>query len=249
VVVIEKQCSRCKQNKPKDAFQKSSTTKDGCHAWCKDCVSIYMKDKYSRPNGKICPICGTPLKGGAERYCSFACHGASLQKIKVGDVFGELRVIGKKKGERWGKSALCLCECSCGVQKWVLSHNLKQGTIRACGNRKIHWSMENSCKWRGGKTKHDSGYNMFKCPDHPNARRSDGYIMEHVFVMSQHIGRPLTQKETVHHKNGIRDDNRLENLELWSSNHPPGQRVSDMIKFCREYLSTYASIEKLQEVI
>jgi hypothetical protein len=53
-------------------------------------------------------------------------------------------------------------------------------------------------------------------------------ILEHRFVYEQFLGRKLSDTETVHHKNGIRHDNRLENLELWNSNHGSGQRVSDL---------------------
>ena len=60
--------------------------------------------------------------------------------------------------------------------------------------------------------------------------------------MEREVGRPLLDCETVHHVNGVRDDNRLENLELWSSSHPAGQRVEDKVRWAREILALYASL-------
>src|SRR6188472_3576183 len=67
--------------------------------------------------------------------------------------------------------------------------------------------------WKGGKVKHSEGYIQVWSPEHPNCN-SMGYVLEHVLVMSQLLGRPLTKNEIVHHKNGIKTDNRIENLEL-----------------------------------
>ena len=66
-------------------------------------------------------------------------------------------------------------------------------------------------------------------------------ILEHRAVMEKHIGRKLLPKETVHHKNGVRHDNRIENLELWSSSHPYGQRVEDKVTWAREILGLYGT--------
>jgi len=57
--------------------------------------------------------------------------------------------------------------------------------------------------------------------------------------MEEKIGRTLLKEENVHHLNGVKDDNRPENLELWSRTQPTGQRVKDKIAWAKEILETY----------
>jgi HNH endonuclease len=83
------------------------------------------------------------------------------------------------------------------------------------------------------------GYVYILDPTHPNAK-SDGYVAEHARVMVARLGRPLERFEEVHHKNGVRSDNRPENLELWARGmQPPGSRVSDLVDAAVRVLRIY----------
>jgi hypothetical protein len=96
------------------------------------------------------------------------------------------------------------------------------------------------------------GYRILSDKEHPNASkigRNRYKIYEHTVVMCQHLGRPLRKGESVHHKNGVRDDNRIENLELWHKGQPAGQRVTDKIEWAMNFLNDYGYDVRIKEYL
>jgi len=84
--------------------------------------------------------------------------------------------------------------------------------------------------FKGGRQFTHEGYvNIWIPEDSPYAsmRNARGLVKEHRLVMAKHLGRPLYPYEQVHHLNGIKDDNRSGNLELWTRDHPSGTRVDE----------------------
>jgi HNH endonuclease len=103
-------------------------------------------------------------------------------------------------------------------------------------------AKDSNGNWKGGRTIHKAGYVMVRVPDHPRANRSP-YVFEHILVAERILGRYLEPGESVHHRNGVRDDNRPENLELWIKPQPSGIRVSDAIAWAVEILERYVGEE------
>jgi hypothetical protein len=99
--------------------------------------------------------------------------------------------------------------------------------------------MSGNPMWKGGRIRTKSGYIMIRTLDHPRAGRNNGYVFEHILVMEDILGRQLEDGETVHHKNGVKDDNRKKNLELWRGPQPAGVRVSDLVEWAKEVLEKY----------
>lgn len=100
---------------------------------------------------------------------------------------------------------------------------------------RTHGDVNPELRWVRGRRKPGS-YVYLPAP----ADRGIKQIAEHRLVMERELGRSLLPGENVHHINGDRQDNRVENLELWNTAQPAGQRVTDKVAFAVDILKLYA---------
>ena len=115
---------------------------------------------------------------------------------------------------------------------------------------------KNNRGWKGGRTKTTQGYILIKKRNHPNANKN-GYVPEHHLVMGKRLGRYLKPEEVVHHINGKKDDNGIENLELMTKkthmSHHSKERFSNpeykkrMDEFLKEGRKTAYNWHKSKE--
>lgn len=154
-----------------------------------------------------------------------------------GRVFGQLTVLrlleDKERPSTWtpGRDGW-LCQCECGGLRKIKGGYLRRGLTTHCRARH-HTLGPNASQWKGGRSTMSSGY--------VTATLNGKTDLEHRLVMEGVLGRPLYGNEAVHHKNGIRDDNRPENLEIWVTGyHPSGQRVTDLVTYALEILQKHA---------
>lgn len=151
--------------------------------------------------------------------------------------FGKLLVI--KKAPKRGTKTCWACSCACGTATVVMTQNLRRGATRSCGCEQLkgfeprHQPGEQNPAWRGGRRLHPSGYVHVW-----TGVRT--WRPEHCLVMEEHLGRKLLPNETVHHKNGVKHDNRYENLELRASDHGEGQSIPDLVEYWTAQLRNYA---------
>jgi hypothetical protein len=224
-VLCKDQCQKCyqkeanKKHKSKHAnlCEECKINVVYCSGSCRSCYEKIRKKKKLEKKEKICEKCGK--KGISTKNMCANCY-AYRNGVKKPDL--------NKKCEKCGKLG-------------VYHKNRCRSCYRARLQRKIlsdDIPVQKHAK-RGEACITPDGYRIITKKGHPNSRKKDGRILEHTFVMSEFIKRPLIKGETVHHKNGVRDDNRIENLELWSTNHPPGQRVKDKIEWAKEILKQY----------
>ena len=172
------------------------------------------------------------------RYAYNLCKKHNQRRYKTGSIELGPRVA-------WNKSEIEVCVMDDCDKK----HIAKGFCSKHYRSFKAWVDKDRSIEKRSKRTTSEdkNGYVLLYMPDHPNSSVY-GHYSEHRLVMEQTIGRILAKGENVHHKNGIRNDNRPENLELWSSRQPKGQRVEDKVEYAMEILKLYAP-EKLRKAI
>lgn len=159
-----------------------------------------------------------------------------------GMTFGELLVLSTENTDGYSVS---ICKCSCGKVIRVRNGNLLRRVCptRSCGCIKHRFY---------GRTTSTYGYIQVYIPIEESklyvlnglkkaacgARGTR--VLEHIMIMAKHLGRPIdTKHESIHHKNGIRNDNRIENLELRSAHHGQGQTIKDIVEHAKRVLMQY----------
>jgi len=183
------------------------------HKWGRSIIFVRRKCRFCK---QLYWSRKDELKKGLGKFCSSKCWGKSLAKYEYKKcIICKNQIAGKPSG----KHKFCSWKCY----------------LKA----RLDYPEKFNPTWKGGRMKQKDGYILVKLRKHPRSGKN-GYVPEHQLVLENKLGRYLKTNEEVHHKNGIRDDNSIDNLELWSRyKQPPGARVQDRINWAIKFLEEY----------
>jgi hypothetical protein len=196
------------------------------------CCCVEHKNLASRQNQwGTCPVCGTEVPAH-KKYCSPEHYREATK--------GKSRRRRSDSGTRrigWWHGHCAGPGCHNFIAKRPSDVGEENYCSRGCflRTRRNAPQIGRPNKPIGSKGRHPDGYVTVKV-----GQGSRGWRLEHIVMMERHLGRPLLPGETVHHVNGVKDDNRVDNFELWVSSQPKGQRPEDIVEWAVEMLGRYA---------
>ena len=189
--------------------------------------------------GKEKNVLSSHLRSGRVRSCNCLRIERSVEANFIdltGQRFGRLTAIRKSETNKQ-KQISWVCECDCGRQTEATGGSLRSGHTKSCGcynrDRAKERAGPKHPSWKGGRGRNPDGYMMAYAG--PGRSR----VMEHRVIMEKYLNRPLFPDEQVHHRNGLRSDNRIENLELKVGPHGKGMDAKDAVDWAKEILNRY----------